>query len=237
MRSSRVGEIPSEIGWLIDELDDFSQRLRTLEAPSGESLNSTVPKLTALVANIQAQLDSWVAGRWTNAQITTEISSGITSRLAGNVNVGGSLSALDAVSFLVTGARRTAWLEDATGRLGNTASNRDLKTSIRPADNVRLGRLLDIEPKSFIYRAELQRRTQLRIDSGVDYTPARESGLIAQDLEEAGLSDFVIHGRNGEVQSIEYGMLTVALLSIARDQRDQIRASELRLAALERKLG
>lgn len=49
MRSSKLGAIPSEIGWLVDELDDFAQRLRTLEAPSGESLSSSVAKLQALV--------------------------------------------------------------------------------------------------------------------------------------------------------------------------------------------
>ncbi|WP_194411419.1 hypothetical protein [Microbacterium cremeum] len=51
MRSSRVGAIPSEIGELIDDLDDIFRRLRILEAPSGESLASTVAKLQALVAN------------------------------------------------------------------------------------------------------------------------------------------------------------------------------------------
>ena len=66
MRSSRQGAIPSDLGWLVDELDALSERLRTLEAPSGESLGSTVAKLSALVANIQAQLDAWVAGRWDN---------------------------------------------------------------------------------------------------------------------------------------------------------------------------
>jgi len=50
MRSSRQGAIPSELGWLIDELADFSDRLRTLEAPSGESLNSTIAKLQASIA-------------------------------------------------------------------------------------------------------------------------------------------------------------------------------------------
>jgi len=50
MRSSRQGPIPSELGALIDELDDVQRRLRTLEAPSGESLGSTVEKLRASIA-------------------------------------------------------------------------------------------------------------------------------------------------------------------------------------------
>lgn len=47
MRSSRQGAIPSELGDLIDELRNHENRLRTLEAPSGESLSSSVAKLTA----------------------------------------------------------------------------------------------------------------------------------------------------------------------------------------------
>lgn len=50
MHSSRQGAIPSELGWLIDTLDSYEERLRTLEAPSGESLSNTVAKLQASIA-------------------------------------------------------------------------------------------------------------------------------------------------------------------------------------------
>lgn len=92
MRSSRQGAIPSELGWLIDELDGFSERLRTLEAPSGESLNSTVPKLQALVADIQSQINQWATTRWTNAQILEQIDAKIAAAFAGNVAITGSLT-------------------------------------------------------------------------------------------------------------------------------------------------
>lgn len=59
MRSSRQGAIPSDLGWLVDELDSFAERLRTLEAPSGEALGSTVAKLSSLIEDMQAQLDAW----------------------------------------------------------------------------------------------------------------------------------------------------------------------------------
>lgn len=97
-RTSRQGAIPSELGWLLDELDDHSQRLRTLEAPSGEALGSTVAKLTDLVADIQSQIDAWAATRWTNAEIQNAINSTVAayvaSYLAGNVTIGGALNIL-----------------------------------------------------------------------------------------------------------------------------------------------
>lgn len=145
MRSARQGAIPSELGWLIDELDSLSSRLSTLEAPSGEALGNTVAKLSALVANIQQQLDAWTANRWTNAQITEQINAAVDTRLtqdqvdqrvyaivgsilSGNVSIGGELVVNGAVrlpgarntSVATASGRVAAWMA-GDGRLGNTA--------------------------------------------------------------------------------------------------------------------
>lgn len=130
MRSSRQGAIPSDLGWLVDELDGFADRLRTLEAPSGEALGSTVAKLTALVANIQAQLDAYNASRYTNAQIDAAISNAIAAALAGNVTIGGTLNvgrvttsdlfvSLSAFSTVIGATRAAVWVDNA-GRIGRT---------------------------------------------------------------------------------------------------------------------
>ena len=223
MRSSRQGAIPSELGWLIDELDGFSERLRTLEAPSGESLSSTVAKLQALVANIQAQLDAWVLTRYDNATVDARIATAISTTLAGNVSIGGALLVPNAYNTDITWTRRTGWWGN-DGRAGYASSSRRKKTAIKPADEAGLLALLDVEPKTFRYRAEILRRTSLRINAGEDYVPAVELGLIAEELEEAGLGFFVYHDEAGTPEGIEYGMLTVALLAIARRQRDEIDA-------------
>jgi hypothetical protein len=225
MRSSRQGAIPSDLGWLVDELDALSERLRTLEAPSGEALSSTVAKLTALVANIQAQLDAWAASRWTNAQIDSRIAAPPFA-----VSMGAELYVPNAYNFDITYTRRTAWLGN-DGRLGYASSSREKKIGIRPADEDRLARLLDIIPVSFFYRAEIARRTRLRINDGEDYVPEREVGLIAEDLDDAGLHEFVIYDEHGKPEGIEYGMLTVALLAVERAQRAEI--AELRADVAE----
>lgn len=140
MANSRRGAIPSDIGWLVDELDDVQRRLSTLEAPSGEALSSTVLKLQELVANIQEQIDAWAATRWTNAEIAAEIDDRIAaalpsyvadyvaSVLAGDVTIGGSITVAGTVN--VPGARATglssasdrvvAWIA-GDGRLGHTS--------------------------------------------------------------------------------------------------------------------
>lgn len=232
MRSSRQGAIPSELGWLVDELDDVADRLKILEAPSGEALSSTVAKLQSLVANMQAQLDAWAAGRWDNATILAQINARILAVLGGSVTIGGAFYAPDAVAFNITAARRTAWLEDATGRLGYAPSSIKTKTSIRPSGIDPLV-VLGIEEKSFIYRAEIARRTRLRINEGIDYTPRRELGLMAQDLVAAGLSDFVIFGPDGEPEGIEYAMLPVALFPVLRYLRDENAELRARVEVIE----
>lgn len=234
MRSANQGAIPSELGDLIDRLNDYEERLRTLEAPSGEALSSTVAKLQALVANIQAQLDAWVAGRWDNATIDARIAAPPFSvSVAGNISTSGFLFTPAGYGFDITYTRRTAWLGN-DGRLGYASSSRDKKTSIRDVDPARLAVLLDVDPKSFIYRAEIARRTHLRINDGIDYVPARELGFMAQDVHDAGLHEFVIYNdETGEPEGIEYGMLTVALLSIARGQRDELGEICRRLDLLE----
>jgi hypothetical protein len=128
MRGTRQGPIPSDLGWLVDELDGFAERLRTLETPSGESLGNTVAKLTALVTNIQAQLDAYNASRWTNAQIEAVIDTRIAAMLAGNVSIGGTLNVGGKVSMpgvyalnVVTAARpRLAVWVDSAGEVGHT---------------------------------------------------------------------------------------------------------------------
>lgn len=222
MRNPLQGAIPSELGPLIDRLNDYEERLRKLEAPSGEALSSTVAKLQALVANIQAQLDAWVAGRWDNAQITAQINAAHVAHDAGSVTIGGELRVPNAYGFDITYTRRTAWWGN-DGRAGYASSSRTKKTSIRPADAAALTKLLDAEPKSFIYRPEIRRRTTLRINEGIDYVPARELGLLAEELVELGLDFFVyFNEETGAPEGIEYGMLTVALLAIAREQRDEL---------------
>lgn len=227
------GSIPSELGWLIDTLDDYERRLRVLEAPSGEALGNTVAKLAALVANIQAQLDTYLGTRYTNSQIDAVAANAVASALAGNVTIGGAFYVPNAYNTNITWTRRTGWWGN-DGRAGYASSSRRRKTAIVPADEEALGALLDVQPVNFRYRAEVARRTALRINDGIDYVPPVELGLIAEDLDAAGLSSFVYYDEDGQPEGIEYGMLTVALLAIARSERSARLALEQRVDRLER---
>jgi hypothetical protein len=85
-----------ELRAIAAELDGIKRRIDGLESPSGTQAFRTVAKLSALVDNIQEQLDEYNASRWTNVQITAEINSrvnaAIAAAFAGNVSITGSLT-------------------------------------------------------------------------------------------------------------------------------------------------
>lgn len=134
MRSSRQGAIPSELGWLVDELDDIARRLHTLEAPSGESLSNTVARLqdatTALadlVANLEARMEDFIDND-VEAIVDAKVGTAIAALLAGNLSIGGNLDVAGVVTMPAVydtditvggGLRRTAWIRE-DGRLGHT---------------------------------------------------------------------------------------------------------------------
>lgn len=230
MASGRRGPIPDELGWLIDALDDYAERLRKLEAPSGEALSNTVATLQALVTDIQAQLDAYMAGKYTNAQIDAkdtavrnDIQPAINATLAGNVTVGGVFYNPPAYNFDITYTRRTAWVGN-DGRLGYASSSADRKAAIEPAD-IDPAAILTLEPREFYYREEIRRRTRLRINEGIDYRPPREVGLLAHEVE-AVAPWLVYHDEDGNAEGVEYAMLPVALLAVVRDQERRLRALE-----------
>jgi len=51
-RSSRVGALPTDLGPLIDDLNDMDRRLAVLEQPSGESLGNALPRTLATLFDL-----------------------------------------------------------------------------------------------------------------------------------------------------------------------------------------
>lgn len=108
-KNSRRGSIPSDLGDLIDELRDVKRRLKAIETPSSETRSATVPKLQALVEDLEERIDEYLAGRYTNEQLYTksEVDALIAAAFAGDVAITGSLTvngALVAASLGTAGA-------------------------------------------------------------------------------------------------------------------------------------
>lgn len=228
-----------DLGELIRQLTDVKRRLAELESPSGTQRYQTVAKLSALIDDIQAQLDDYIANQaYTKAQVDARIANPPTGvSAAGNVSSGGdvtaaaslrgvNLYATAAPGFNITGTRVAAWLESATGRLGTASSSRRYKQDEAPA-GIDADAVLSIEPKRFRY---IEQVDALGDEAAVEF------GFIAEDLHDAGLYPWVVYREiDGEFvpDGVNYSMLAVAQHAALRDQKSKIDALSARLDAID----
>lgn len=126
MGNSRRGPIPSELSWLLEELDNHARRLDTLEAPSGENLANTVEKLQDVVTNLQTYLDNYIAVSLPSL-VAAQVAAQLAAAFAGSVSIGGNLTVAGQVRMpnipattFVAEPRAVVWVDTSNGRLGRT---------------------------------------------------------------------------------------------------------------------
>ena len=168
---------------------------------------------------------------------------GIYFRLAGSIPV----RILDNYVSFVTGDNATTFQADGFLRSGHIAQNTTSATSnvhIR-SDGVMFmigsaskyksdiqlleneveysKRILDLHPKSWIDKGE-QERADVR---------GRYYGVIAEDVEALGLSEYTTKNEDGELESVQYDRLWTLLLPVVREQESEIKNLKQELADLK----
>lgn len=91
-------------------------------------------------------------------------------------------------------------------------------------------RILNLDVKSWFgkWKAETLAKeieTGERL-SDEDFELKRTVGLVAEDVEEAGLSEFVSYGADGDVEGIGYDRLWIHLIPVIKDQQKRIEKLE-----------
>ena len=189
--------------------------------------------------------------------ITNVIASGGTVSAAGNVSSSADVVATNnvyaptagVIGGNIAGSRTTAWIENATGRIGNTLSSARFKTNIRESSVDPL-KVLSIMPKYYQYISEVRKRDDptYKFYVGPQYHVSLEIGMIAEDLHAAGLWEFVLYSyeKDGTLSldpmgnpipnSIHYINWAIALQVVARYQQKRIDNLESRLLVLESKV-
>ena len=84
-------------------------------------------------------------------------------------------------------------------------------------------RILDLHPKSWIDKGE-QEREDVR---------GRYYGVIAEDVEELGLSEYTTKNEDGELESVQYDRLWTLLLPVVREQESEIKNLKQDIADLK----
>ena len=124
---ARRGPIPDELGWLVDWMSDAERRLREIETPDSAQNFQTVPKLAkaiddlaVLVSDLDARLDDYLA-TGAASLIAAEVATQLAAALAGDVVIGGNLTAagIATTDHTATGSRFVVW-SGPDGRLGHT---------------------------------------------------------------------------------------------------------------------
>lgn len=131
------------------------------------------------------------------------------------------VNATDVFSQAISGGRTV--LVNSSLTLGTSTSSRDHKEDIVPLEYA-LEDVLGLVPVCYRYKAE-------HVEPGA--ARPYEIGLIAEDVDAAGLEELLYRDKDGKPDGIAYEKLSVALLSVCRDQQTQIDALVARLDALE----
>ena len=105
-------------------------------------------------------------------------------------------------------------------------------------------RILNVKPKTWHdkhaattysdYLTEKELGNNPKTNEGETLSIARSVGLIAEDLEEVGLSDFVTKSvKTGEIEGIEYSMLHVIYIPLIKDLYRQIEQQNKKIQQME----
>lgn len=142
---------------------------------------------------------------------------------SGYLNVSGTyIRCLDTYGRDITGTRRAMWVQ-SDGLYGYASSTIRAKQDVT-SSTLDVSAVLSIEPKNFRYKAQVESRGE---------EAAVEVGFIAEDLDAAGLSQFVYYDEEGRPEGVSYETFSVALLQVARNQQAQLDALIARIEALE----
>lgn len=132
---------------------------------------------------------------------------------------GGNLSS-DVYNRTLGGSYRVAYV-NSSGVLGWVSSSRRHKKNIRAAV-VDTEAVLAMQLVTFLYKVDVDR----------DRLGELQHGLIAEDLDAAGLDWLVDYADDGQPEGVRYDRIALALLPVVQDLAGRIAAIETHLDAI-----
>lgn len=199
---------------LVTTLNEYGRRLRELEKPSGSQLTQAIQK----VLDISANIDSTVA-----ASIDAKCNAwnwGVLSTDRGGTHTTNAYN-----NLFTVGPWRAVWaLSDGT--MGTSQSSRKVKQDFMKPE-ITLGQMRSVDWTLYRFIDDVN----LNGDSATIHV-----GMIAEELDDNGLGQFVEYNDDYEPVGINYPMLGVWAIHEAHLAHDRIDRLEERLKALEGKI-
>ena len=209
---------------LVATLNEYGRRLRELEKPSGSQLTQAIQKVLDISANIDntvaASINRNSYDRATIDQKCNTWNWGVLSADRGGTNTTNAYN-----NLFTVGSWRAVWaLSDGT--MGTSQSSRKVKQDFLKPD-ITLEQMRAVDWTFYRFIDDVNRNG----DSATIHV-----GMIAEDLDDNGLGQFVEYNDDYEPVGINYPMLGVWAIHEAHLAHDRIDRLEERLKALEGKI-
>lgn len=199
------------------QLVDMKARLAELERPTGTQLFNAVRELTALVDDLQTQVDNLLAVAVNTGDVNA----------TGDVHVDGDIYTPHGRVTPVTTNYIGAWI-NSDGRIGASASSVIYKQDFQPANvDPLIDALLSVSLVRFRYIDAVK---ALGDDAGW------ELGAIAEYFATIGLDEYVFTTADGAPMGINYERLTIPLIAVVQRLHEQSKERDARMTALEKRL-
>lgn len=206
---------------LVSTLNEYGRRLRELEKPSGSQLTQAIQKVLDISENIDQTVAASInRSSYDRATIDEKCNAwnwGVLSTGRGGTNTTNAYNNLFSV-----GPYRAAWLL-SDGTLGTSQSSRKVKQDFMMPD-ITLEQMRSVDWILYRFIDDVN----LNGDSAIIHL-----GMIAEELDDNGLGQFVEYNEDYEPCGINYPMLGVWAIHEAHLAHDRIDELEARLKALE----
>lgn len=209
---------------LVSTLNEYGRRLRELEKPSGSQLTQAIQK----VLDISANIDQTVAASinrtsYDRATIDAKCNAwnwGVLPQGRGGTNTTNAYN-----NLFSAGSWRAVWaLSDGT--MGTAQSSRKVKQDFMRPD-ITLEQMRAVDWTLYRFIDDVNRNGD---------SAAIHIGMIAEELDDNGLGQFVEYNDDYEPVGINYPILGVWAIHEAHLAHDRIDRLEERLKALEERI-
>lgn len=209
---------------LVSTLNEYGRRLRELEKPSGSQLTQAIQKVLDISANIDQTVAASInRNSYDRATIDAKCNAwnwGVLPPGRGGTNTTNAYN-----NVFSAGSWRAVWaLSDGT--MGTAQSSRKVKQDFMMPD-ITLEQMRSVDWTLYRFIDDVNQ-------NGDD--AAIHIGMIAEELDDNGLGQFVEYNDDYEPVGINYPMLGVWAIHEAHLAHDRIDRLEERLKALEGKI-
>lgn len=209
---------------LVSTLNEYGRRLRELEKPSGSQLTQAIQKVLDISANIDQTVAASInRNSYDRATIDAKCNAwnwGVLPPGRGGTNTTNAYN-----NVFSTGSWRAVWaLSDGT--MGTAQSSRKVKQDFMMPD-ITLEQMRSVDWTLYRFIDDVNQNGD---------SAAIHIGMIAEELDDNGLGQFVEYNDDYEPVGINYPMLGVWAIHEAHLAHERIDRLEERLKALEERI-